>query len=241
MRRSLVIFIIKGFRTIAFIFIVISTTFRPICPLAFYRCLSNSGTFTELRTTSFIESTGVACSDSVSHNRVQVLSIPALLLACSQGWICNLQMIASLEGSRVWQTPEEGQRIYRPKRCVNNNKDEGNSPKTLNDKKGLQTKWNRCIVVQRIPKKGNFNHCWLKIRRNALKLIVSTGTIQHGSRSKNVMEENLRISKWKYFIKAYYRVRRVIHWELFKVVVVVVVVVVVYAQSLRGPREWKIL
>ena len=66
------IIIIKGFRTIVFIFIVISTTFRPLCPPAFFRCLSNSGTFTELRTTSFIESTGVACSDSVSHNRVQV-------------------------------------------------------------------------------------------------------------------------------------------------------------------------
>ena len=39
------------------------------------------------------------------------------------------------EGSRVWQTPEEGWRIYRPKRCGNNNKDEDNSPKTLNDKK----------------------------------------------------------------------------------------------------------
>ena len=61
-------------------FIVISTTFRPICPPAFFRCLSNSGTFTELRTTSFIESTGVACSDSVSHNQVRVLSIPVLLL-----------------------------------------------------------------------------------------------------------------------------------------------------------------
>ena len=56
------IFIIKGFRTIVFIFIVISTTFRPICPLAFFRCLSNSGTYAELRTTSFIESTRVACS-----------------------------------------------------------------------------------------------------------------------------------------------------------------------------------
>ena len=64
-------FIIKGFRTIVFIFIVISTTFRPICVPAFFRCLSNSETFTELRTTSFIESMGVACSDSVSHNRVQ--------------------------------------------------------------------------------------------------------------------------------------------------------------------------
>ena len=49
------IIIIKGFRTIVFIFIVISTTFRPICPPAFLGCLSNSGTFTELRTTSFIE------------------------------------------------------------------------------------------------------------------------------------------------------------------------------------------
>ena len=39
------------------------------------------------------------------------------------------------EGSRVQQTPEEGQRIYRSKRCGNNNKDEDNSPETLNDKK----------------------------------------------------------------------------------------------------------
>ena len=97
LRRSLLIFIIKGFRTIVFIFIVISTTFRPICPLAFFGCLSNSGTFTEIWTTSFIETTGLACSDSVSHNRVQVLSIPVLLLACCEDWACNLQMIISLE------------------------------------------------------------------------------------------------------------------------------------------------
>ena len=90
------IFIIKGFWTIVFIFIVISTTFRLICPPAF-KCLSNSGTNMELRTTSFIESTGVTCSDSVSHNRVQVLSIPVLLLTCSQDWTRNLQMIFSLE------------------------------------------------------------------------------------------------------------------------------------------------
>ena len=36
--------------------------------------------------------------------------------------------------SWVQQTPEEGQRTYRPKRCGNNNKDEDNSPKTFNDK-----------------------------------------------------------------------------------------------------------
>ena len=92
------IFIIKGFRTIVFIFIVISTAFQLICPLAFFRCLLNSETFMELWTTSFIESTGVAYSDSVSHNQVQVLSIPVLLLTCSQDWTCNLQMIVSLEG-----------------------------------------------------------------------------------------------------------------------------------------------
>ena len=38
------------------------------------------------------------------------------------------------ESSRVRQTPEEGWRTYRPKRCGNNNKDEDNSPKTLYDK-----------------------------------------------------------------------------------------------------------
>ena len=39
------------------------------------------------------------------------------------------------EGSRVRQTPEEGRRTYLPKRSGNNNKDEDNSPYTLNDKK----------------------------------------------------------------------------------------------------------
>ena len=44
---------------------------------------------------SFIESSGIACSDSICHNWVQVLSIPVLLLTCSQDWTCNLQMIVS--------------------------------------------------------------------------------------------------------------------------------------------------
>ena len=73
---------------IVFIFIAISTMFWPIRSLAFFRCLSNSGTYTELRTTSFIESMGVTCSDSVSHNQVQVLRIPVLLLTCSYDWTC---------------------------------------------------------------------------------------------------------------------------------------------------------
>ena len=57
---------------------------------------SNLGTYMELQTTSFIESMGVAFSDSVCHNQVQ-LSIPVLLLTCIQDWTCNLQMIVSLE------------------------------------------------------------------------------------------------------------------------------------------------
>ena len=38
------------------------------------------------------------------------------------------------EGFRVRQTPEDGQKTYRLKRCGNNNKDEGKCPKTLNEK-----------------------------------------------------------------------------------------------------------
>ena len=36
---------------------------------------------------------------------------------------------------KVRQTPEEGRRTYRPKRCGNNTEDKDTSPKTLNDKK----------------------------------------------------------------------------------------------------------
>ena len=42
------------------------------------------------------------------------------------------------EGSRVRQTPEKVRRTYQPKCCGNNNKDEDNSPKTLNNKKQKQ-------------------------------------------------------------------------------------------------------
>ena len=50
--------------------------------------------------------------------------------------------------SRVRQTPEEGRRIYRPKYCVNNNKDEDNGLKTLNDKnyQALSQKFRQSIV-----------------------------------------------------------------------------------------------
>ena len=46
-----------------------------------------------------------ACLDSISHNRIQVLRIPVLLLACSQDWTCTLQMIVSLDA--VHMTSEQ--------------------------------------------------------------------------------------------------------------------------------------
>ena len=53
------------------------------------------------RTTSFNETMGVACSDFVSYNQVQVLSILVLLLASSEDWTCNIQKIVSLEAQRT--------------------------------------------------------------------------------------------------------------------------------------------
>ena len=53
------------------------------------------------------------------------------------------------EGSRVRQTPEEGRRTYRAKRCANNNKDEDYSPKTLNDKKTQDIVWKNWRDVER--------------------------------------------------------------------------------------------
>ena len=53
------------------------------------------------------------------------------------------------EGSRGRQTPEEGQRTYRPKHCGNNNEDEGNSPKTFIDKnhQGSSQKFRQLIQI----------------------------------------------------------------------------------------------
>ena len=55
---------------------------------------------------------------------------------------------------RFRQTPEEGRRTYRPKRCGNNNKNEDNSPKTLKDKNHPASSLkfrqlnNNCLYVQ---------------------------------------------------------------------------------------------
>ena len=65
--------IIQGFWTILFIFIAVFTTLQLMCPLAFFRCfLSNLRVYTELRTTSFIQSMGSL----------------ALILLCITGYKC---------------------------------------------------------------------------------------------------------------------------------------------------------
>ena len=46
----------------------------------------------------------------------------------------TIKIIKFLLRNLETQTPEEVRWTYQPKRCGNNNKDEDNSPKTLNDK-----------------------------------------------------------------------------------------------------------
>ena len=85
------------FRTIVFIFIFISTTFQSIGPPVYFRCLSNSGTYTELWTKSFIKSAGVTCPNSVNHNRITSVKNSCTVTHLQLSWTCNLQMIVAWE------------------------------------------------------------------------------------------------------------------------------------------------
>ena len=78
---------------------------RPICPTAFFRC------FLHLYP---VMANGIRTGDPCGFNK-------------GRSWKFRV-------GSRVWQTPEEDRRTYRPKCYGNNNKNEDNSQKTLNDK-----------------------------------------------------------------------------------------------------------
>ena len=49
---------------------------------AFFLCIiSNSGTYTEIQTKPFIQSTGIDCSNSVNYDRMQVLSYSKYMLS----------------------------------------------------------------------------------------------------------------------------------------------------------------
>ena len=129
----------KSFRTTVFIFIVISTT---ICPLALFMCLSNSGTYMELRTTSFIESTAVAYSDSVSYNWVR--RPPEFIKGRSSKFhVC----------SPVRQTPEEGRNESRgsPDSVIANGISTG-VPRGFN--KGRSSKFYVGSRVRQTPEEG---------------------------------------------------------------------------------------
>ena len=62
------------------------------------------------------------------------------------------------EGSRVQQTPEEGRKTYRLKRCGNNNKDEDNSLKTLNDKNYLNQFYTKVNILLNKETKSNLSN-----------------------------------------------------------------------------------
>ena len=76
------------------------------------------------------------------------------------------------EGFRVRQRPEEGQRTYRVKRCGNNNKNEDNSPKTLNDKKIIQFNINHLFAFANGP--GDLDSIPGRVIPKTLKMVLDT-------------------------------------------------------------------
>ena len=82
------------------------------------------------------------------------------------------------EGSRVQQTPEEGRRTYWPKHCGNNNKDEDNSPKTLNDKnqQALSQKFRQLIYI--------YIYIYTKVSREFYNILL-TYLLYSSSHNKN--------------------------------------------------------
>ena len=77
------------------------------------------------------------------------------------------------EGSRIRQTHEEGRRIYRPKCCGNDNKDEDNSPKNLIDKRCLKFShfFDIHIYIER-EKAGELESEWVRDQHEYAVLII---------------------------------------------------------------------
>ena len=87
---------------------------------------------------------GVTCSDSIYHKSwLQASNNTGIINTYIRLWLSESEQVTPADsikfrvGPRVRQTPEEGLKIYRPKRWRNNNKEEDSSPKTLNDKKKI--------------------------------------------------------------------------------------------------------
>ena len=77
------------------------------------------------------------CSYSEASNNTRIFN------TCTRSWITGSEQVTPVNSIKDvvqssvkfpgFDTPEEGRKTYRPKRCVKN-KDEDNSPKTHNDK-----------------------------------------------------------------------------------------------------------
>ena len=110
------------------------------------------------------------------------------------------------ESSRVRQTPEEGRRIYWPKRRENNNnnKDEDNSLKTLNDK--------NTTVVCSIPVQCTCTHNWRGLdypdyRLYSLQTPPAKSFPEQFSRTKQYLMVRIIILIWEPYMA---------HIDLFK-------------------------
>ena len=93
------------------------------------------------------------------------------------------------DGSRVRQTPEEGRRTYRAKRYRNNNKDEDNSPKTLNDKNQQVFYYHKIqniiVLISKKQKRRDFYILEKKLDGNytrMLRAILNKSWQQHPTR-----------------------------------------------------------
>ena len=133
LRRSLIVFIIQGFRTIVFVFIVIFTTFRPIC----YAMCPAGRWFHKLlkKQSSGICRFNPGCRRVTLQEYLTLYPVMVKGIRASYPRRFNKGRVSKFRvGPRVQQeTPEEDRRTYLPKRCIYNNKDEDNSPKTLKD------------------------------------------------------------------------------------------------------------
>ena len=102
--------------------------------------------------------TGYKCTGSIlTADELQY----RILNTCSRLWLTESEQFR--EGSRVRQTPEEGRRTYRPKRCGNNNIDEDNSPKTLNDEnpQASSQKFRQQIFIDFFESLKKLDKLWL--------------------------------------------------------------------------------
>ena len=148
LRWSQIISIPKSNRTIVFIFIVMFTTFRPVCPSVFFRCfMSNCGKTRSatdwdiwLKSASKWNHLEVTGSIPTTNKLQGIITIAQHLHPVMVKGIRTIYLVELNKGfrskfrvcSRARHKTPEGRRTHRPKRCEYNIEDEDNSPNTIN-------------------------------------------------------------------------------------------------------------